>query len=243
MAARPFAVFDIDGTIIRWQLYHALGDELARMGHLDPIQFQKVREARMNWKQRQHQASFQDYERTLVNLVDAAIATIRVEDLQTACRTVLAEYKDQVYTYTRDLIRDLKTKNYLLFAISASQAEIVQMLAEYYGFDDYGGSIYGVKDGYFSGQKTILKAERKPEYLKELVSKHDADWQGSIGVGDSESDIAMLSAVETPLAFNPTRELFDHAKANNWKIIVERKNMIYELEPSNGSYLLAQAGG
>ena len=28
---RPFAVFDIDGTIIRWQLYHALADELASL--------------------------------------------------------------------------------------------------------------------------------------------------------------------------------------------------------------------
>ncbi len=28
--SQPFAVFDIDGTIIRWQLYHALADELAK---------------------------------------------------------------------------------------------------------------------------------------------------------------------------------------------------------------------
>lgn len=241
MASRPFAVFDIDGTIIRWQLYHALADELARMGHLDPIQFQKVREARMNWKQRQHQASFQDYEKTLINLVDVAITSIKVVDLQVACQTVLAEYKDQVYTYTRDLIRDLKSKKYLLFAISASQEEIVQMLADYYGFDDYGGSIYEVKDDYFSGSKTVLKADLKPEYLKKLVAKHNAKWEGSIGAGDSESDIAMLSAVETPIAFNPTKELFEHAKANKWKIIIERKNMIYELEPMDGSYILAQA--
>ena len=33
---RPFAVFDIDGTLIRWQLYHSIADTLARLGHIEP---------------------------------------------------------------------------------------------------------------------------------------------------------------------------------------------------------------
>jgi len=235
--ARSFAVFDIDGTIIRWQLYHALADELARRGQLDPIQFQKVRAARMNWKTRTD--SFTTYEMTLVNLVKVAITGISVTDLETACRSVLAEYKDQAYIYTRDLIKDLKAKNYLLFAISASQREIVGMLAEYYGFDDFGGSIYETKDGYFTGKSDVLMSDRKPLYLKELVKKHGAAQTGSIGVGDSESDIPMLSAVERPIAFNPTRKLFDHARQANWPIILERKNMVYRLESDNGTYQLA----
>ncbi len=238
--ARPFAVFDIDGTIIRWQLYHALADELAKAGHLDPKEFDKVRAARMIWKKRVRETSFNDYEQTLVNLIDTAITNIRVEDLQSACHRVLLEYQDQVYIYTRDLIQELKTKNYLLFAISASQAEIVQLLSDYYGFDDYGGSDYEVKDGYFTGQKEVLKSDRKPAYLQQLVQKHGATWIGSNGVGDSESDIPMLSKVERPVAFNPTKKLFEHARQQGWPVVVERKNMIYRLEPQNGSYLLAQ---
>lgn len=237
--ARPFAVFDIDGTLIRWQLYHALADELARRGHLDTKQFQKVRAARMAWKKRTDNDSFTQYEHTLVELVDEAITGIRVTDLAVACSSVLAEYKDQVYTYTRQLIRGLKAKNYLLFAISASQAEIVSLLAEYYGFDDYGGSIYEVKDGVFTGQADILRQERKPEYLKQLVSTHHARWQDSMGVGDSESDIPMLATVEQPIAFNPTKKLFEHAEKQGWPIVIERKNMIYKLEPKSGSYILA----
>jgi HAD superfamily hydrolase (TIGR01490 family) len=233
---RPYAVFDIDGTIIRWQLYHALADELARRGHLDPIQFQKVKQARMNWKKRT--ASFNSYEMTLVNLIKVAITGISVDDLQQACRGVLAEYQDQVYIYTRDLIKELQSKNYLLFAISASQREVVGMLAEYYGFDDYGGSVYETKDGYFTGQSDILMSDRKPIYLKELIKKHGASQQGSIGVGDSESDIPMLSVVEQPIAFNPTQTLFEHATKAGWPIVLERKNMVYHLEPNDGKYQL-----
>lgn len=236
---RPFAVFDIDGTIIRWQLYHALADELARTGHLDPRQFDKVRQARMSWKKRAGADSYTVYEQILVDLIDAAISTISVDTLEQACHDVLAEYKDQVYTYTRDLIKTLKAENYLLFAISASQIEIVGRLADYYGFDDFGGSVYETKDGYFTGKRQDLRQERKTVYLKELVKKHNASWSGSIAVGDSESDIPMLSAVEQPIAFNPTRELFQYARRHGWPVVVERKNMVYRLEPLDGGYKVA----
>lgn len=239
MTRRPFAVFDIDGTVIRWQLYHALADELARQGHLDPEEFQKVRAARMLWKKRARETSFEEYEQALVALIDKAITGIKVGDLEAACRGVIDEYKDQVYTYTRDLIRNLQTKNYLLFAISASQSQIVGLIAEYYGFDDFGGSQYEVKDGYFTGRKELLVSAAKPEFLKHLVDTHKARWQGSYGVGDSESDIPMLSAVEQPIAFNPTKKLFQHARQHSWTIVVERKNMVYHLEPDSGSYRLA----
>lgn len=235
---RPFAVFDIDGTLIRWQLYHAVADELARRGHFGAIEYQAVRQARMTWKQRAHEDSFKDYERALVNLVDQAMAGLELAELQSACRAVINEYKDQVYTYTRDLIRQLKGKGYLLFTISASQSEIVKLLAEYYGFDDWGGSQYEVQDGRFTGHKTVLKSEHKPAYLKQLVAKHHATFAGSMAVGDSESDIAMLRTVEQPVAFNPTKLLFEHATANHWKIVLERKNVVYELQAGPDGYRL-----
>ncbi|MBX4191162.1 hypothetical protein KW794_03685, partial [Candidatus Saccharibacteria bacterium] len=49
---RPFAVFDIDGTLIRWQLYHSTADTLARLGHIEPKLHQTIKDARMVWKRR-----------------------------------------------------------------------------------------------------------------------------------------------------------------------------------------------
>lgn len=236
--SRPFAVFDIDGTLIRWQLYHALADELVKRGLIDADRFQKVREARMTWKTRTHESSFQDYETTLITLIDGVIANIEVNKLRDACQEVIEQYKDQVYTFTRDLIEDLRHKDYLLFAISGSQAEIVGMLAHYYGFDDYGGSKYETRDGKFTGRKDLLISTRKPEYLQDLVTKHGATYRASVGVGDSEGDIPMLSKVEQPIAFNPTKLLFEHAQTKQWKVVVERKNMTYQLELRNDAYQL-----
>lgn len=238
MTGRPFAAFDIDGTILRWQLYHAVADELAKQDKLDLVAYEQVRLARLQWKKRPHQASYAEYEAELVKFFENAIKTIDPLELHAASKIVVNVYKDQVYAYTRDLIAELKSKNYLLFAISASQDDIVEMLANYYGFDSARGSVYEIKNGTYTGEGDILKSQRKVEVLKELADKHNATWEGSIAVGDSESDIPMLKSVEKPIAFNPTKELFMAAKQNNWSVIVERKNMVYNLESDHGKYKL-----
>ncbi|HET7059841.1 MAG TPA: HAD family phosphatase [Candidatus Saccharimonadales bacterium] len=237
---RPFAVFDIDGTIIRWQLYHAIADELAKTGHIDANLFEQARAARMEWKKRVGDDAFKDYEHILVDIYDKALVTLTADDFMAAVRHVFDEYKEQTYTYTRDLIQELKSKNYLLFAISASQEEVVEMLADYYGFDAWAGSEYPRRGNYFTGEKVPLKRDLKVKTLQEFVKKFGAASIGSIAVGDSDSDIPMLDTVDQPIAFNPDKKLFHHAQERGWKIVLERKNMVYELEPKNGSYVVAQ---
>ena len=235
---RPFAVFDIDGTLIRWQLYHAIADTLVHLGYIDRKAFQAVKDARMQWKRRTHTDSFKDYEHTLVKLVDSALAQLTIRQYKKAVGSVFDEYKDQAYTYTRDLLKELKAKNYLLFAISGSQEEIVEKIAGHYGFDDFVGSTLVQKNGKFTGEK-IVRAGNKHEILEQLIKKHKTSLGGSIAVGDSLGDSSMLEMVDYPIAFNPEKKLFELAKSEGWKIVAERKNVVFELESKNGKYLLA----
>ncbi len=62
--------------------------------------------------------------------------------------------------------------------------------------------------------------------------------EGSIAVGDSENDIKMLEMAERPIAFNPTIGLYAEARSRKWEIVVERKNVIYRLEPGTDGYVL-----
>jgi len=237
--SRPFAAFDIDGTLIRWQLYHAIGDGMAKQGIIPASEFARVRKARMNWKRRSGEDSFRDYETALIKVFDAALEDLAVDDLKQIVGRVFDEYKDQVYMYTRDLIEALRAKNYLLFAVSGSPTLIVELLAQFYGFDASAGTDYPAVDGRFTGEK-LLSLGHKDELLRGLVEQHGATFSDSIAVGDSEGDIGMLALVEQPIAFNPSKGLFAHAQAQHWRVVLERKNMIYQLEPQNGSYILAQ---
>src|SRR5947209_7229004 len=135
MSGRKFAVFDIDGTLIRWQLYHAIADNLVKLGFIAPVKFQAIKDARMVWKRHESSESYKDYELELVILYVNILSEITYEQFQEAAQAVFDEYKDQVYIYTRDLLRKLKKDGYVLFAISGSQREIVEKMAEYYGFD------------------------------------------------------------------------------------------------------------
>ncbi len=238
-AQRKFAVFDIDGTLIRWQLFHAVIDELVRTGYFEPEFYEDIHAARTNWKQRTHETSFDDYEQLLVSKFDETLQGRAVAPFLKAGQTVITEHKNRVYTYTRNLMRSLKSEGYLLFAISGSPHELIGELAERYGFDEYTGLKIEERNGIFTGKVDVPNAEHKVEILKQLMAKHNLTITDSIAVGDSERDIAMLNFVKQPIAFNPSKKLFQHARDRSWKVIIERKNMIYKLEPNNGGYLLA----
>jgi HAD superfamily hydrolase (TIGR01490 family) len=238
-AGRPFAVFDIDGTLIRWQLYHAIAEALAKRGHIDARTHQKIRDARMVWKMRAHGEAFGAYQSELVTVYEKLLLDLRVKQFNKAVQAVFDEYKDQVYIYTRELIKKLKKDGYLLFAISGSQVEIVSKIAKYYGFDDCIGTIYEHQNDKFTGAVTIHLGG-KHLVLQELIDKHQATMAGSIAVGDGASDISMLEMVEKPIAFNPEKKLLDYAKGKDWKVVIERKNMVYELEKRDGRYILAK---
>jgi HAD superfamily hydrolase (TIGR01490 family) len=236
--SRRFAVFDIDGTVIRWQLYHAIGDQLAKAGLVKGDEFNRVRKARMNWKKRSGENSFKEYEQTLVVVFDEALKGISMAEFKQAVGKVFDEYKEQVYTYTRDLIEELRSKDYMLFALSGSPDFIVDLFARFYGFDDYAGTVYLTKDGRFTGKSNVAVGQ-KAILLESLVKKHNLSFSGSLAVGDSESDIPMLELCGRPIAFNPTKGLFEHARQAGWQVVLERKNMTYILEPGDdGKYYL-----
>ncbi|MBI5906579.1 HAD family phosphatase [Candidatus Saccharibacteria bacterium] len=236
---RPFAVFDIDGTLIRWQLYHAITDALTAAGHTDKSTFQAAKEARMAWKRRTSRESFKTYEKELIKAYESVLFKLTPTQVEQVAQAVFDEYKDQVYTYTRDLVKNLKSKDYVLLAISGSQVEIVQKIAAYYGFDDCVGTIYEQKSGRFTGAVIVGSAD-KAATLKGLITKHHLSLKGSLAVGDSASDISMMEMVEAPIALNPEKKLFEHAKKHSWKIVLERKNMFYELESKDGKYELVK---
>ena len=234
-----FAVFDIDGTLIRWQLYHALVDGLIKHGLGDETLHGQIHDSRMDWKTRSHSEAFKDYEHNLVNIYNRLLTSMSVRQFNLVVNSVFEEYKDQVYVYTRDLIKDLKRQGYLLFAISGSQIEIIQKIARYYGFDGYSGSVYGQKDGRFTA-KVSLPHLQKDQVLKEFITKYQAGFTDSIAVGDSTGDASMMQLVQRPVAFNPEARLFQVAKEKGWKVVLERKNMIYELEQKDGKYELVK---
>lgn len=236
--SKKFAAFDLDGTIFRFALFHSVVDRLALQGALEPEHTAAIEEGRKTWKNRKHPEAFYDFVEPSIAAFEHSLKGMSATDHMNAVDAVFEEQKDHVYTYTRDLAKRLKHEGYFLVAISGSQIEIVEKFARYYGFDDWVGTVYEQKDGVYTGNADAAYKD-KHLIIDRLVRKHDLTKKDSIAVGDTHRDISMLETTENPIAFNPNRQLLDHARKNGWKVVVERKNVIYELEPRDGNFVLA----
>jgi HAD superfamily phosphoserine phosphatase-like hydrolase len=143
---------------------------------------------------------------------------------------VEAQWK-RVYRYSRDLLKELKARDYYLLAVSHSPKTILDFFCPRLGFDKVYGVIYeiGPEDrltGLVADEHIIFN---KANTLKRAVEKENLTLNHSIGVGDSESDVPFLELVAKPICFNPSSKLYRHAKRNKWNVVVERKDVIYEV--------------
>lgn len=227
---RKFAVFDIDGTVFRSSLYIEIVYELARRNIIDLPQTQ-LDNAYEHWATRNDQG-YITYRNQMVDMLESQIKGMKVSDFEKAAATVIDSQVEHVYVYTRKLIRQLKEQDYFLIALSGSQQELVARFAHHWKFNAFIGQTYHQEEGLFTGSVTKTH-EAKDALLMPLMKTYQLTQKDSIAVGDTEGDIEMLAFVERPIAFNPNRKLYEHAIAQGWEIIVERKDMIYKFGPGS----------
>jgi HAD superfamily hydrolase (TIGR01490 family) len=238
MDKRKFAAFDIDGTIGRTSLFLDVIHELIDTGKISTNLNESLALKKEEYLIRTHNRAYKDYSGLSVKILLENMENILVSDYKKAVDTVVARKKNYLYVYTRDLIKKLKSEGYFLIALSGSEMYTVQEFTKQFNFDIAVGEYYHEKNGKFTG-KIDEVFHRKHVFVKQIAKDNNLTFDGSIAVGDSMGDLEMLEVVENPIVFNPEDRLYEQAKIRGWKIVVERKNVIYELEPNNGKYILA----
>lgn len=228
---KKLAVFDIDGTIFRSSLVIELLYELIEHSLYPKSILKFVEKDYQRWLNRQ--AHYEGYINKIVEAHISHIKDVNVSKYREVEQIVVQKHKGKVYRFTRDLISQTKKEGYFLFALSGSPLGIVEKFAKEMGFDGWLGSEYEIIDGVFTGRVLADPfSNGKDKALHEyLVSNNiNADLSKSLAVGDSFGDIPLLSMVGNPIAFNPDLKLAAIAKTKNWRVVVERKDVIYELK-------------
>jgi HAD superfamily hydrolase (TIGR01490 family) len=226
---RPVAVFDIDGTVFRSSLLIELVEALIEKEIFSGEVREQYAQLQEEWLNRS--GEFGPYIKKVVEVFAGNTKGKVYAEVADVAGEVIEAKKGRVYRYTRDLIADLKSNGYYILGISHSPKFIVDGFGYELGFDKTYGTFYETgASGRFTG---IIEDEflimNKSAILKRAVEKNNLTLHGSYGVGDTESDISMLDLVETAIAFNPNRLLYRHAKGKGWKVVVERKDVIYEI--------------
>ena len=226
---RPVAVFDIDGTLFRSSLLIELVEELVKREIFPPEARNAYKDAHEDWLNRK--GEYEPFIHRVILAFGKYAKGIPYGEVADVAGEIIEAKRDRVYRYTRDLAQELKKDGYFLLAISHSPKFIVDGFAYELGFDKSYGTFYDTgASSRFTGE--IVDEHlimNKAAILQRNIEKEDLAIAGSVGVGDTESDIGMLSFVEAPIAFNPNRLLYRQAKQRGWKIVVERKDVIYEI--------------
>lgn len=229
MGMKKLAVFDVDGTIFRGSLTISLVERLIRDGVFPPEARNHYVMNRKKWIERE--GDYEAYINSLVRALMSHIKGVRYEDVLRAAEAVVKEERGFTYRYTRDLVASLSGRGYYMLAVSHSPKTIVDLFGKAMGFTKVYGMLYeiGPSDRFTGTIMDLHLIGNKANIVKRVVEKEGLSLKGSIGVGDTESDISFLELVDKPICFNPNKKLYQHAQRNKWSVVVERKDVIYSL--------------
>lgn len=226
---KKVAFFDIDGTVFRSSLLIELVEALIEQGTFPSSVRDEYRRTHAAWQNRE--GEYETYITDVIRAFRTHIRGVHYGTFADVGRAVVTQQEKRVYRYTRDLIKDLKGKDYYIVAISQSPKTILDEFCASYGFDKVYGRMYeiGPRDCFTGNVIDESVISDKAIIIERLLEKSGFTLEGSVGVGDTESDIPLLSKVETPICFNPNRKLYEIAKANKWAVVVERKDVVYTI--------------
>jgi HAD superfamily phosphoserine phosphatase-like hydrolase len=233
MEKTKLAIFDIDGTIFRKNLHFELINELAWLKVFPREVRDQLTTIYTNWIE--HEGTYEDYRKALVTMYDQHIVGVHEDDVKKAAKIVIPFHAKRTYVFSEKLITKLRAENYFLMVISGSPHEIVEEYnREYLHFDMALGTVYE-KDvqGYYTGKETSAPVRHKGQVVQDFIKEHGFSLAESYGIGDTESDASFLQYMEHPIAFNPNQNLKALAEQEGWRIIVEKKDVIYDIAPDH----------
>ena len=232
------AFFDIDGTIFRNSLMIQHFKKLIKYEVVDPaIWYTRVKKVYHDWESRY--GDFEEYLEVLAEVYIDQLKGVNKDYIGFIANQVINVNGDMVYKYSRDQIKWHIDQGHKVFFISGSPDFLVSRMAEKYGATEYRGTVYKVDDkNEFTGEIIRMwDSESKQRILNELILKYDVDLKNSYAYGDTTGDLSMLKMVGNPVAINPNKPLFmairrDEELSDKTSIIVERKDVIYKINPN-----------
>ncbi|MDD3487401.1 MAG: HAD family phosphatase [Candidatus Moranbacteria bacterium] len=225
---KKLAVFDIDGTVFRKNLHFELVDELSWLGIFSKNARQTLVQTYARWLE--HRGTYEEYRRKIVSIYQRELKGCQQKEIMEASRKVADFNKDRTYIFARDLIKKLRKKNYEIIAISGSPIEVIKEYNKHLKFDEVFGSVYETDGrGLYTGRTIFEPVKHKGHLVGQYVSEKGLSLKESYGIGDTESDASFLKMMTHPIAFNPNLNLERVARRRKWRIVVEKKDVIYDI--------------
>lgn len=237
MSKNIAAFFDIDGTLHRDSLMIEHFRKLTKFEIIDPsLWHNQVKYPYVDWDNRV--GNYDDYLLELAEIYIKSLIGINKNIIDYTSKKVISQKSDKVYKFTRSRIKWHLKNNHKVIFISGSPDFLVEKMAQKYNATDFVGSRYEFNEGIFTGNiHPMWDSKSKNRAIDKFIEKYNVDISKSYSYGDTSGDFSMLKKVGNPVAINPTSELITFIKqtqelAEKAKIIIERKDVIYHIDPS-----------
>lgn len=231
------AFFDIDGTLYRDSLMVEHFKKLIRYDIIDPsLWHSHAKKTFHDWDKRQ--GNYDDYLLELAEIYINSLKGLNKSYMDFTSDQVINLKSDRVYRYTRSKIKWHVDNNHVVIFISGSPDFLVSKMAKKYKVTDHIGSTYIFENDIFTGNVLPMwDSESKDKAINNFIKKYNIDLENSYAYGDTNGDFSMLKRVGNPVAINPAKELLCNIKKDDYlskkaEIIIERKDVIYKLNPS-----------
>ena len=211
------AIFDLDHTLINGDSDYLWGEYMVKHGIVDEQAYRA-----------RNEAFYRDYQRgTLDNDVYLAFA---LEPLTRYSLDELyawrADYVDNwirplVAPGAADLLESHRQQGHELMIISATNLFVSEPIGAMLGVETVLATEPEIVDGRYSGRflGTPTYQQGKVVALSEWLDRHGGTLAENYFYSDSLNDLALLEAVDHPVAVSPDDDLGAIARARGWKII------------------------
>lgn len=215
---RPLCVIDIDGTLFRGTLTDELTAALLHCYHsTNTVLVAEFDAARGRIARRE--CTYHEYAEAVVVVLRKMLVGMHEDAVHTAIHKVTLSMQGRTHPFTTLLLDEVK-ESHCVVAITGSPHEVIDPLLDEFGIHHRYGTIFAKDAGVYTGTEVRIPVFDKKKWLDEHLTEAGGTLEGSIGIGDSKSDIAFLDMVEFPIAFNPDFRLLQHALEKKWWIIL-----------------------
>lgn len=234
--SKPFAAFDVDGTIFKSSLAEVVIEEGVRSGVFDEVAFAPARAYRKRWQTNNSEEVYQEYLNHLVGAFISQMAGVEVAAFDNIARRVLDRHSVRRFGFPRRLIQALGPSHHTL-AISGSPEMLVRPFLDSLHLDEIHGAQFEVIDGRFTGVATPVGD--KAAVIHGLTQAGVVHSAGSVALGDTISDESMLAIANYPVMFNASLTLTNAGKPMHWARVNEVKDQVTVMvfDPEYGNYV------
>lgn len=214
MTRRPYALFDLDGTLSRGYISLAFMDDLHRRGLYDDADYQHQQVILNQYKAKT--LSYDDWVSQWGQTWAHGLKGQKESKVRQAARKFFEAYRSNLYPEARILVSDLKAHGLENVMVSAGVFEVVDEARRYLGLDRTEATRVRVENGIYTGELTteLHTPTGKAALVQQLTAA--AGIGPNFAFGDSSGDIGMLSLARVPVALNPNADLSQEAARRGW---------------------------